>query len=223
LNENACSLEKQVADATCALEKSIAQLGTTTSTRLDTAVRDLTNIQESFNITQNSLHDCFNEIAAARGDLENSICESESRMKQDNRQGMMDTLEKIGLVDSQAGENFTELSRRIGALDLRMFGLQGGLGEGKRDIRSLREEFGAFTTKSVTSETLVNKRINEVSSQTECKQKEIEKHVANFKYLLTALTQGVVKFAQVVGVFPRDDGDKDSHDLLEDSAENLSP
>ena len=35
-----------------------------------------------------------------------------------------------------------EASRRLGALDLRMSGVQGGLGEHKRDILKLREAGG---------------------------------------------------------------------------------
>ena len=38
-----------------------------------------------------------------------------------------------------------EASRRLGALDLRMSGVQGGLGEHKRDILKLREEANALT------------------------------------------------------------------------------
>ena len=39
----------------------------------------------------------------------------------------------------QAELRSAEASRRLGALDLRMSGVQGGLGEHKRDILKLRE------------------------------------------------------------------------------------
>merc|ERR1712093_150268 len=48
-------------------------------------------------------------------------------------------------------------SRRLGALDLRMSGVQGGLGEHKRDILKLREEVNGLTVKSASHEVDIQK------------------------------------------------------------------
>merc|ERR1711924_593620 len=55
------------------------------------------------------------------------------------RQKQQEAFEKIGAVEQQAELRSAEASRRLGALDLRMSGVQGGLGEHKRDILKLRE------------------------------------------------------------------------------------
>ena len=50
--------------------------------------------------------------------------------------------EKVGAVEQQAELGSAEASRRLGALDLRRCGVQGGLGEHTRDIWRLREGNG---------------------------------------------------------------------------------
>merc|ERR1712054_423196 len=101
---------------------------------------DLAATQESLHTTQNSLSDCFNEVAVVRSDLERNIADTEARLKNDIRQKQQEAFEKIGAVEQQAELRSAEASRRLGALDLRMSGVQGGLGEHKRDILKLREE-----------------------------------------------------------------------------------
>merc|ERR1712083_106432 len=125
--------------------------------RIDFTNKDLAATQESLHTTQNSLSDCFNEVAVVRSDLERNVADTEARLKNDIRQKQQEAFEKIGAVEQQAELRSAEASRRLGALDLRMSGVQGGLGEHKRDILKLR---------------------------------------------VASLTKGVVKFAQVVGVFP---------------------
>eukprot|EP00971_Amphidinium_carterae_P008424 166254-Amphidinium_carterae.1 len=62
---------------------------------------------------------------------------------------------RFWLGSSAAGSQSTlEASRRLGALDLRMSGVQGGLGEHKRDILKLREEVNGLTVKSASHEAL---------------------------------------------------------------------
>merc|ERR1712187_332795 len=89
--------------------------------------------------TQNSLSDCFNEVAVVRSDLERNVADTEARLKNDIRQKQQEAFEKIG------------------ALDLRMSGVQGGLGEHKRDILKLREEVNGLTVKSASHEVDIQK------------------------------------------------------------------
>merc|ERR1719217_313980 len=107
--------------------------------RIDFTNKDLAATQESLHTTQNSLSDCFNEVAVVRSDLERNIADTEARLKNDIRQKQQEAFEKIGSVEQQAELQAAEASRRLGALDLRMSGVQGGLGEHKRDILKLRE------------------------------------------------------------------------------------
>merc|ERR1712176_1553707 len=92
--------------------------------RIDFTNKDLAATQESLHTTQNSLSDCFNVVAVVRSDLERNVADTEARLKNDIRQKQQEAFEKISAV----------APRRLGALDLRMSGVQGGLGEHKRDI-----------------------------------------------------------------------------------------
>merc|ERR1712194_473899 len=108
--------------------------------RIDFTNKDLAATQESLHTTQNSLSDCFNEVAVVRSDLERNVADTEARLKNDIRRKQQEAFEKIGAVEQQAELRSAEASRRLGALDLRMSGVQGGLGEHKRDILKLRED-----------------------------------------------------------------------------------
>merc|ERR1712188_203593 len=107
--------------------------------RIDFTNKDLAATQESLHTTQNSLSDCFTEVAVVRSDLERNVADTEARLKNDIRQ-----------KEEQAELRSAEASRRLGALDLRMSGVQGGLGEHKRDILKLREEVNGLTVKSAS-------------------------------------------------------------------------
>ena len=48
--------------------------------------KDLAATQESLHTTQNSLSDCFNEVAVVRSDLERNVADTEARLKNDIRQ-----------------------------------------------------------------------------------------------------------------------------------------
>eukprot|EP00397_Hematodinium_sp_SG-2012_P017211 GEMP01017592.1.p1 GENE.GEMP01017592.1~~GEMP01017592.1.p1 ORF type:complete len:598 (+),score=157.34 GEMP01017592.1:82-1875(+) len=245
--------ERNLNQMTCSLEKHITESAIQLSNRIDAAVKDVANFQESTHVTQNSLSDCFNEVAVARGDFERCLAETETSLKTDIRQKQQEGFEKLGLVDQKAEQNFGEASRRLCALDLRMSGMQGGLGEDKRDIRTLREAVNSLTVKAATHDGDINK-VQDATRQFENKQnvsednlrtqlgtvhelldsKVDEKSYEDCKHYLASLTKGVVKFAQVVGVFPgprfdEDDGlggdtEADSLDLLgwEECAENMS-
>merc|ERR1712054_645762 len=113
--------------------------------RIDFTNKDLAATQESLHTTQNSLSDCFNEVAVVRSDLERNVADTEARLKNDIRQ------------KQQAELRSAEASRRLGALDLRMSGVQGGLGEHKRDILKLREEVDGLTVKSASHEVDIQK------------------------------------------------------------------
>merc|ERR1712167_290157 len=185
--------------------------------RIDFTNKDLAATQESLHTTQNSLSDCFNEVAVVRSDLERNIADTEARLKNEIRQKQQEAFENIGAVEQQAELRSAEASRRLGALDLRMSGVQGGLGEHKRDILKLREEVNGLTVKSASHE--VDIKVN-------------EKPFEDLKHCVASLTKGVVKFAQVVGVFPGprfDDADgmdqsEADVELLgwEECAENMS-
>merc|ERR1712222_192354 len=155
--------------------------------RIDFTNKDLAATQESLHTTQNSLSDCFNEVA----------------------------------VEQQAELRSAEASRRLGALDLRMSGVQGGLGEHKRDILKLREEVNGLTVKSASHEVDIQKNSDAVRKMEKQRNmdeqnwkaqmdavhdvldtKVNEKPFEDLKHCAASLTKGVVKFAQVVGVFP---------------------
>merc|ERR1719399_2697501 len=120
--------------------------------RIDFTNKDLAATQESLHTTQNSLSDCFNEVAVVRSDLERTVADTEARLKNELRQKQAEAFEKIASVEQQAELRSAEASRRLGALDLRMSGVQGGLGEHKRDILKLREETNGLTVKSASHE-----------------------------------------------------------------------
>merc|ERR1712019_122480 len=177
--------------------------------RIDFTNKDLAATQESLHTTQNSLSDCFNEVAVVRSDLERNVADTEARLKNDIRQ------------KQQAELRSAEASRRLGALDLRMSGVQGGLGEHKRDILKLREEVNGLTVKSASHEVDIQKNSDAVRKMEKQRNmdeqnwkaqmdavhdvldtKVNEKPFEDLKHCVASLTKGVVKFAQVVGVFP---------------------
>jgi len=189
--------------------------------RIDFTNKDLAATQESLHTTQNSLSDCFNEVAVVRSDLERNIADTEARLKNDIRQKQQEAFEKIGAVEQQAELRSAEASRRLGALDLRMSGVQGGLGEHKRDILKLREEVNGLTVKSASHEVDIQKNSDAVRKMEKQRNmdeqnwkaqmdavhdvldtKVNEKPFEDLKHCVASLTKGTVKFAQVVGVFP---------------------
>jgi len=189
--------------------------------RIDFTNKDLAATQESLHTTQNSLSDCFNEVAVVRSDLERNVADTEARLKNDIRQKQQEAFEKIGAVEQQAELRSAEASRRLGALDLRMSGVQGGLGEHKRDILKLREEVNGLTVKSASHEVDIQKNSDAVRKMEKQRNmdeqnwkaqmdavhdvldtKVNEKPFEDLKHCVASLTKGVVKFAQVVGVFP---------------------
>jgi len=237
--------------------------------RIDFTNKDLAATQESLHTTQNSLSDCFNEVAVVRSDLERNVADTEARLKNEIRQKQQEAFEKIGAVEQQAELRSAEASRRLGALDLRMSGVQGGLGEHKRDILKLREEVNGLTVKSASHEVataavrmtmmrtiaiaVVDIQKNSDAVRKMEKQRNMdeqnwkaqmdavhdvldtkvnEKPFEDLKHCTAALTRGVVKFAQVVGVFPgpkfddaegADQGEADVELLgWEECAENMS-
>merc|ERR1712146_484890 len=183
--------------------------------RIDFTNKDLAATQESLHTTQNSLSDCFNEVAVVRSDLERNVADTEARLKNDIRQKQQEAFEKIGAVEQQAELRSAEASRRLGALDLRMSGVHGGLGEHKRDILKLREEVNGLTVKSASHEVDIQKTSDSVRNMEEknwkaqmdavhdvLDTKVNEKPFEDLKHCVASLTKGTVKFAQVVGVFP---------------------
>merc|ERR1740121_3099836 len=83
--------------------------------RIDFTNKDLAATQESLHTTQNSLSDCFNEVAVVRSDLERNVADTEARLKNDIRQKQQEAFEKIGAVEQQAELRSAEASRRLGA------------------------------------------------------------------------------------------------------------
>jgi chromosome segregation ATPase len=221
------------------------------NSRIDFTNKDLAATQESLHTTQNSLSDCFSEVAVVRSDLERNIADTEARLKNDIRQKQQEALDKINSVEQQSELRSAEASRRLGALDLRMSGVQGGLGEHKRDILKLREEANSTCVKLAAHEVDIQKtsdqirklekqrNIDEANLKAQMDavhdvldQKVNEKAFEDLKHCTSALTKGVVKFAQVVGVFPGPrfdsddgtDGGEADVELLgwEECAENMS-
>ncbi|CAK9019453.1 Pyrimidine-specific ribonucleoside hydrolase RihB [Durusdinium trenchii] len=152
------NLEKSKAKITSDTDQAVNAL----NGRIDFTNKDLAATQESLHTTQNSLSDCFNEVAVVRSDLERNVADTEARLKNDIRQKQQEAFEKIGAVEQQAELRSAEASRRLGALDLRMSGVQGGLGEHKRDILKLREEVNGLTVKSASHEVDIQKNSDAV-------------------------------------------------------------
>ena len=57
-----------------------------------------------------------------------TVAEDMINLKNDIRQIQQEAFEHIAAVESQAELRSSEASRRLGAIDLRMSGVQGGLG-----------------------------------------------------------------------------------------------
>ncbi|CAK0870794.1 unnamed protein product [Prorocentrum cordatum] len=219
--------------------------------RIDFTNKDLAATQESLHTTQNSLSDCFNEVAVVRSDLERNVADTEARLKNDVRQKQQEAFEKVAAVEQQAELRSAEASRRLGALDLRMSGVQGGLGEHKRDILKLREEVNGLTVKSASHEVDIQRNSDAMRKMEKQRNmdeqnwkaqmdavhdvldtKVNEKPFEDLKHCTASLTKGVVKFAQVVGVFPgpkfddAEGGDQGEADVellgWEECAENMS-
>merc|ERR1719178_593376 len=70
--------------------------------RIDFTNKDLAATQESLHTTQNSLSDCFNEVAVVRSDLERNVADTEARLKNELRQKQAEAFEKIASVEQQA-------------------------------------------------------------------------------------------------------------------------
>merc|ERR1712146_434741 len=163
--------------------------------RIDFTNKDLAATQESLHTTQNSLSDCFNEVAVVRSDLERNVADTEARLKNDIRQKQQEAFEKIG------------------ALDLRMSGVRGGLGEHKRDILKLREEVNGLTVKSASHEVDIQKNSDAMRKMEKQRNmdeqnwkarmdavhdvldtKVNEKPFEDLKHCVASLTKGTVKF-----------------------------
>ncbi|CAE7403378.1 rihB [Symbiodinium sp. CCMP2592] len=93
--------------------------------RIDFTNKDLAATQESLHTTQNSLSDCFNEVAVVRSDLERNVADTEARLKNDIRQKQRESAHHGCDEDGDRDDVITTTSQR-------MSGVQGGLGEHKR-------------------------------------------------------------------------------------------
>merc|ERR1711933_534911 len=203
------AVEKNLEESKAKITSDTDQAVNALNGRIDFTNKDLAATQESLHTTQNSLSDCFNEVAVVRSDLERNVADTEARLKNDIRQKQQEAFEKISAVEQQAELRSAEASRRLGALDLRMSGVQGGLGEHKRDILKLREEVNGLTVKSASHEVDIQKNSDEQNWKAQMDAvhdvldtKVNEKPFEDLKHCVASLTKGVVKFAQVVGVFP---------------------
>merc|ERR1740122_606569 len=127
--------------------------------------KDLAATQESLYITQKSLSDRFNEVAVVQIELERNVADTEARFKNDIRQKQQEAFEKIGAVEQQAELRSAEVSRHLGALDLRINDMRGGLGEHERDVIKLREEVNGLTTKSALHEFDLSKRLGSLTKR----------------------------------------------------------
>merc|ERR1719334_2011728 len=102
-----------------------------------------------------------------------------------------------------------------------MSGVQGGLGEHKRDILKIREEVNSLTVKAAAHEMDINRAADEARKFEKRRNhdeqafraqmdavhdildtKVNEKPFEDMRHILSSLTRGTVKFAQIVGVFP---------------------
>jgi len=215
------AIETNLEESKAKLTSDVDQVVNSLNGRIDFTNQDLGATQESLHTTQNSLSDCFNEVAVVRSDLELSVRDVEARVRNELRAKQAEVAERFANVEQQGELRAAEASRRLSALDLRMSGVQGGLGEHKRDILKIREEVNSLTVKAAAHEMDISRAADEARKfekrRTHDEQafraqmdavhdildtKVNEKPFEDMRYILSSLTRGTVKFAQIVGVFP---------------------
>ena len=106
--------------------------------RIDFTNKDLGTTQESINDIQNSISDCFNEIGAVAGDIRKEVGDGDHNLRNDVRQSIQEVSEKMVSLESRSEMQIEDAGRKMGALDLRMSGVQGAITEHKRDIQRHR-------------------------------------------------------------------------------------
>jgi len=182
--------------------------------RIDFTNKDLAATQESLHTTQNSLSDCFNEVAVVRSDLERNVADTEARLKNDIRQKQQEAFEKISAVEQHVDLRSAEAARRFCALDLRVSGVPGVVDEHKRDIQKLRKEVNGLMVKNASYEVDIQENSDTMRKMEKQRNndeqnykvqmdavydvldtKVNEKPFKDLKYCVVSLTKGVVKFA----------------------------
>merc|ERR1719460_2643038 len=159
--------------------------------------------------------------------------------------------ERVDGVERHHATTSKENAKRLNALDLRISGLQGASGEQKRDINKLRDEVNSLTVKSAAHDVDIGKCDDDIKQldrgraedgqrhkqdmdavYEELDQKVYEKNFSGLQDNTSKLARGVVKIAQVLGVFPgarMENGTEEELDIdvdllnWEDCCQNMVP
>eukprot|EP00451_Oxyrrhis_marina_P035974 CAMPEP_0204374194 /NCGR_PEP_ID=MMETSP0469-20131031/48497_1 /ASSEMBLY_ACC=CAM_ASM_000384 /TAXON_ID=2969 /ORGANISM="Oxyrrhis marina" /LENGTH=752 /DNA_ID=CAMNT_0051364747 /DNA_START=31 /DNA_END=2289 /DNA_ORIENTATION=+ len=174
-------------------------------------------------------------LSEAKQDLETQLNTNVSNIKKDMSQKSKESADRSENADRHNANVAKEASKRMNTLELRISGVQGACGEHKRDITKMREEVNGLTVKSAAHDVDINKVQSDASKLEKWRAEDTNKHKqdmdavyeeldkklyeTNFitlEELVSKLARGVVKLAQVVGVFPgarMDDGTDEELDI----------
>ena len=74
------------------------------------------------------------------GDIRKEVGDGDHNLRNDVRQSIQEVSEKMVSLESRSEMQIEDAGRKMGALDLRMSGVQGAITEHKRDIQRHRTE-----------------------------------------------------------------------------------
>merc|ERR1719473_2576577 len=183
--------------------------------------------------------------------LDNRVSTLDKELRKQDEDLHKEVNERLDGVERHHANVAKETAKRLNALDLRISGLQGASGEQKRDINKLRDEVNSLTVKSAAHDVDIGrcgddlKRLNRGRAEDgqrhkqdmdavyeELDQKVYEKNFSGLQDNTSKLARGVVKIAQVLGVFPgarMEDGTEEELDIdvdllnWEDCCQNMVP
>merc|ERR1719330_2260827 len=182
--------------------------------------------------------------------LETRHAKVEAELRKQDEDLHKEINDRVDGVERHHASVSKETSKRLGALDLRISGLQGASGETKRDTNKLRDEVNSLTVKSAAHDVDIGKNSDDLRKlerqraednqrhkqdmdgvYEELDQKVYEKNFQGLEDNVTKLTRGTVKLCQVIGVFPgarMNDGTEEELDVdvellnWEDCAQHLT-
>eukprot|EP00443_Scrippsiella_acuminata_P030390 CAMPEP_0115323888 /NCGR_PEP_ID=MMETSP0270-20121206/82180_1 /TAXON_ID=71861 /ORGANISM="Scrippsiella trochoidea, Strain CCMP3099" /LENGTH=380 /DNA_ID=CAMNT_0002743959 /DNA_START=15 /DNA_END=1154 /DNA_ORIENTATION=- len=153
--------------------------------------------------------------------LEARLGRAEAELRRQDEDMHKEVNDRIDGVERHHANVSKETSKRLGALDLRLSGLQGASGEARRDINKLQDEVNGLTVKSAAHDVdlgacgdglrqLERRRAEDEERRKqsveaiheELDQKVYERSFQGLESSVAQLTRGTVKLCQVVGVFP---------------------
>lgn len=194
-----------------------------------------TSLHQAHQDTVDSVSRTNEELLAAKQDLEAEVSTNVAQLKKDLSSRHKEANDRMDGVERHHANVSKEASKRMNTLELRISGVQGACGEHKRDITKLREETNTLTVKSAAHDVDINKLQSDTTKLDRNRSEDVSRHKqdmdsvyeeldkklyeTNFitlEELTSKLARGVVKLAQVVGVFPgarMDDGTDEELDI----------